>query len=386
VVPSLRAGAALLLLLVFAGVSSAQGERPQAPDGRPALVGRGSAHDLGRVLVRPKTAEERQLVEDLLGLEAALELRLSLAARRLRARRCMGLVRDSATGTLTEQVARFDTLSSRSATELAVGDDRARSLAVCLLDPAFGVRHAALKGVDREVLEISAGLAILQASQAGFVSLSDEEASNIARRVDRSAALLRTLTSDLDLLEASTFSGEPIQDGAVDALIEAARTPRLDVRARLLGKLLDPIQDQVRRMAKSLSCPRLRVVLSAELALRDVALIKAAGRVEELDRLVPGRIPEELVPAEIRKMSKQDRHSLALRHAQEGLVEDPFSPELTFYAAVATDWVTDAMRSRPWFDRYLALRGIRAHDHRTYQGRKLEPDEQRALDVVQLGG
>ena len=148
-VPSLRAGAALLLLLVFAGVSSAQGERPQAPDGRPALVGRGSAHDLGRVLVRPKTAEERQLVEDLLGLEAALELRLSLAARRLRARRCMGLVRDSATGTLTEQVARFDTLSSRSATELAVGDD---PFAQGCRDPVWDVLGIAAKDVADQQL------------------------------------------------------------------------------------------------------------------------------------------------------------------------------------------------------------------------------------------
>ena len=106
----------------------------------------------------------------------------------------------------------------------------------------------------------------------------------------------------------------------------------------------------------------------------------------ELDRLIPGRIPEELVPAEIRKMSKLERHQLALRHATEGLAEDPFSPELTFYAALATAGVGDPVRSRPWFDRYLALRGIRAHDHRTYQGRKLEPDEQTALDEVQHGG
>ena len=214
-VPSLSAGAALLML--FAGVSSAQVETPKAPDGRPGLAGRGKAHDLGRVLVRPKTAEERQLVGDLLGLEAALELRLALAARKLRERRCMDLVADSATGTLKEQMDRFDELGSRTATELAVGDDRARSLAVCLLDPAYGVRHAVLAGVERELTEVSAGLTILLASQSGFVSLSDEEAALIARRVDRSAALLRTLNSDMDLLDASDFAAEPVGDVAVDA-------------------------------------------------------------------------------------------------------------------------------------------------------------------------
>lgn len=384
VVPSLSAGVALLMLL--AGVSSAQVETPKAPDGRPGLAGRGKAHDLGRVLVRPKTAAERQLVGDLLGLEAALELRLALAARKLGERRCMGLVADSATGTLKEQMARFDELASRTTTELAVGDDRARSFAVCLLDPAYGVRHTALAGIERELTEVSAGLAILLASQSGFVSLSDDEAALIARRVDRSAALLRTLNSDMDLLDASDFAGGPIDEIAVEALVAAARTSSQGVRSRLIKAQLDPIQEKVARMAASLSSSRLRSALSAELVTRATALEEAAARIPELDMLIPGRIAEELVPEEIRRMSKQDRHSLALRHALEGLAEDPFSPELTFYAAVATDWVTDSTRSRPWFDRYLALRGIRAHDHRTYQGRKLELDEQRALDVVQLGG
>ena len=384
VVPSLNVGAALFFL--FAGVSPAQVETPKAPDGRPGLSGRGSAHDLSRVLVRPKTAEERQLAGDLLGLEAACELRFALAAQKLDERRCMDLVADKATGTLKEQTARFDELAARAATELAVGDDRARSFAVCLLDPAFGVRHAALRGVERELTELSSGLAILMASQSGFVSLSDEEASGIARRIDRSAALLRTLNSDMDLLEASDFAGEPLEEDAVDALIAAARIPRQDARAKLLQSQLDPIQEKVGRMAGSLSSSRLRRALSAELVARRAALEKAAARVPELDLLIPGRIAEELVPEEIQSMSKQDRHSLALRHALEGLAEDPFSPELTFYAAVATDWIADSTRSRPWFDRYLALRGVRAHDHRTYQGRKLAPDEQRALDVVQLGG
>ena len=382
-VPSPRAAAVLCLILV--GVSPAQEEEARAPDGRPALAGRGSAHELGRVLVRPRTPEERQLVGDLFGLEAAVKLRLALAARKLRVRGCMGLIEDPESGELGEQIERYDVLVERTATELAVGDGRARSLGVCLLDPAFGVRHAALTGIDRELLEVRSGLAILQASQVGHVFLGDDLAAEIARRVDRSAALLRTVMSDLDLLEASEFAGEPISDDAIEALISAARTPEMSVRRLLLSRILDQPRAQVMRMAGSLSGMRLRVALSVELAARDAAVEKARIRIEELDRLVPGRIPEELVPAEIRAMSKQARYSLALRHANEGLAEDPFSQELTFYAALATDWSAGVRLSRPWFDRYLALRGIRAHDHRTYQGRKLEPDEQTALDEVQHG-
>ena len=382
--PSLRAAAVLLLLTI--GVSGAQAEEPKAPDGRPALARGGSAHDISRSLARPKTALERQLAGDLFGLEAALELRRSLSAKKLGERRCMGLVEDSATGTLAEQLRRFEELSLRASTELAVGDERARAFAVCLLDPAFGVRRLAQHGVERELLELRGGLALLLASQTGAVYLSDEEAVSIARRVDRSAALLRTLISDMDLLEASDFAGEPVEDQAVDALISAARTPRKDMREELLRAQLGATEDTVRRMAASLSSARLRRALSAELAARDAAVEAAAERLLELELLIPGRVPDEQVPREILGMSKQDRHSLALRHALEGLGEDPFSPELNFYAAAATDWIADDARSRPWFDRFLALKGIRAHDHRTYQGRELSVDEQRALDVVQLGG
>ena len=111
VVPSLSAAVALSLVLV--GVSPVQEDEPRAPDGRPALAGRGNAQELGRVLVRPRTAEEKEWVGSLFGLEAAVELRLALAARKLRERGCMGFVEDPATETLTDQIARFDELASR---------------------------------------------------------------------------------------------------------------------------------------------------------------------------------------------------------------------------------------------------------------------------------
>jgi hypothetical protein len=34
----------------------------------------------------------------------------------------------------------------------------------------------------------------------------------------------------------------------------------------------------------------------------------------------------------------------------------------------------------------LALKGVRAHDHRTYQGKELSSDVQIALDAVQSNG
>ena len=217
-------------------------------------------------------------------------------------------------------------------------------------------------------------------------SLSNDEALAIAQRVDRSAALLRAMILDMDLLGASDFAGEPATSVSVDELVEAARESDQGERKRKLSALLGPAQAVITRMAGSLKGARLRAALSADLALREAALERASQHITELDRLVPGRLPDEEVPAEVLAMSKQDRHRVALRHAQAGLVEDPFSPELSFYMALSTDWLVDRLRSRPWFDRYLALNGVRAHDHRTYQGKVLSPDLQIALDAVQSDG
>ena len=380
----------LAATLVFALACSmsafSQEEVPLAADGRPSLAWRGGAQELGRVLVRPRTTEEELLVADLFGLEAAVKLRLSLATRELRPRGCMALIEDEEGGSFLEVLARFEELSGRASTELAVGDERARGLGICLLDPAFGVRMQAVRGIDRELLEVRSGLAILVATQAGYAALSDEEALSIAQRIDRSAALLRSMMLDMDLLGASDFAGVPVTSAALDGLMEAARLRDRTERSRSLAALLDPKKEVIHRMAGSLKGVRLQSALAGELALREAALARASLHIVELDRLVPGRLPDEDVPVEILSMSKQDRHRVALRHAAEGLAEDPFSPELNLYMALSTDWLVDRMRSRPWFDRYLALKGVRAHDHRTYQGKELSLDVQIALDAVQSNG
>jgi len=375
--------ATLWFFLTLSGAAFAQ---EKAPDGRPSLAWRGGAQELSRVLVRPRTPEEKLLAADLFGLEAAVMLRLSLAARELRPRGCMALIEDAESGRFLELTQRYEELSQRSSTELAVGDERARGLGVCLLDPAFGVRYRAVKGVSEELTEVRSGLAILVATQVGYASLSDEEALIIAQRVDRSAALLRSMMLDLDLLGASDFAGEPVSTLAVDELIKAARKRGQEERKRALSALLSPVEAVIQRMAGSLSGVRLRAALSADLASREAARARAALHLEELARLVPGRLPEKDVPVEVLKMNKQERFEVAMRHAAAGLSEDPFSPELCFYMALSTDWLVDRVRSRSWFDRFLALKGVRAHDHRTYQGKELSEDVQFALDAVQSAG
>ena len=373
-------------LSFFLALSGAAFAQEKASDGRPSLAWRGGAQELSRVLVRPRTPEEKLLAADLFGLEAAVMLRLSLATRELRPRGCMALIEDAGGGSFLELAQRYEELYQRASTELAVGDERARGLGICLLDPAFGVRYRAIKGVSGELTELRRGLAILVATQVGHVSLSNEEALIIAQRVDRSAALLRSMMLDLDLLSASDFAGEQVSSLAVEELIAAARRRGQEERQRALSALLGPPETVVQRMAGSLSGVRLRTALSGDLVLREAARARAVLHVEELARLVPGRLPDKEVPAEVLKMKKHERFEVAIRHAAEGLAEDPLSPELCFYMALSTDWLVDRVRSRSWFDRFLALKGVRAHDHRTYQGKELSPDVQIALDAVQSPG
>ena len=72
-----------------------------------------------------------------------------------------------------------------------------------------------------------------------------------------------------------------------------------------------------------------------------------------------------------------------VRRALEGLSFDPLDAELCFVAAHGSDFVWGDIQSRPLYDRYLALRGIRAHDDRTIRGRELTERELEALLVVQ---
>jgi hypothetical protein len=75
-----------------------------------------------------------------------------------------------------------------------------------------------------------------------------------------------------------------------------------------------------------------------------------------------------------------------VKELPEALAYDPLGEELNWFEAEATDFLSGAIESKRYFDRYLALRGIRAHDHRTYQDRTLSREEKRALDAVQAVG
>jgi len=73
---------------------------------------------------------------------------------------------------------------------------------------------------------------------------------------------------------------------------------------------------------------------------------------------------------------------LMLSEALRGLDADPLADELTWWVAATADEVYDPRESRPWFDRYLALRGIRVDREETLRRRELDELEQRAVEEV----
>ena len=67
----------------------------------------------------------------------------------------------------------------------------------------------------------------------------------------------------------------------------------------------------------------------------------------------------------------------------EGLLHDPLSDALALYAAKASRIVHGTAEALSHYDRFLALRGIRSHDGRTWQERELDEDESEALLYIQ---
>ena len=81
-------------------------------------------------------------------------------------------------------------------------------------------------------------------------------------------------------------------------------------------------------------------------------------------------------------MTKSDRRQRAARFAALAAASDPLDEGAIWLAATTSDASSGRFEARRWFDRYLALHGIRAHDDRTYRGRTLTGEEQRALDAL----
>jgi len=123
-------------------------------------------------------------------------------------------------------------------------------------------------------------------------------------------------------------------------------------------------------------------VEKAELA-RNWNVEEAGKYLAELLPWLPDVHTDPPPPKEILELSKSKRYVSVLRHALTGLSIDPLNAELCYYAGLSSDFLYGKLEAVKWYDRFLALRGLRAHESSTTRGRVMTEQERNAYDVVQ---
>ena len=245
------------------------------------------------------------------------------------------------------------------------------------------MRARILVGLDDELRELNGSLNLMRAHFRGFADLQDHEAAQLGRRADIAASVLRAMRLDLDTLRAD----DPPDNAALEAFLGLARGGRggaegqaAVARAKAELARMDELEQ---RMLDALFSTRPSNELRTAVEWR-VQQSMASERIAETVRMLsPVVTPENEAPPDVASMGKSKRHEYAARTAMEGLSYDLLNEELYYLAGESSDFQWGGLESRRWFDRYLALRGIRSYDHRSYDVKTLQPRERRALERVQ---
>jgi hypothetical protein len=377
-----------------------EGEWGQAPDGEKGFGPRRTVRDVTKLL-RSTSDEDRGIVDGLRRLEVDIRVLLSLATERYQAAGYFDLIaiaeKEKRAGTGEEEIqatplerlgAIFRERAFHAGVELPKGGRAADLLARLLVDTRFRARAQVIDGLEFEAADLKAGLAVLSAELDGFVGLHDDEAEAIARRVDLAASRLRAAKLDLEALREDSKAATAGESWGKDleALYEIIRTDDVERRARELPEILDRLEQREAGMASALFTTRLETKLENVLEDRRQALAAANGLLKGIRAYFPGTPESEKAGPEITRLSKSRRYGEAGKMAAHGLRYDPLNEELNWFEGETSDLLSGSMESRRFFDRYLALRGIRIHDHRTFKDRKLTREERRAFDAVQAVG
>ena len=383
----IRALSCLILLgggLVFGGLQ----DPPEAlaPDGHPGLGALSTSRELGRIFLRP---EEHQtaLLSGLAALDSDVRVLAEMTRRAYRERGYFRLLGRYESQDLDLLAQRFERPADALLDFVASGSEEADAWVDLYLDLRFRARLPLLASFEGEAREIRAGLALLRGLSDGYVELKDTEARAIAARVDLSAALLRAIRLDLEALRergesSSTGEAEP---GWKIELIGLSKLRDEDARLEAFGRLEAKVNERLERVESVLFSHRLVARLGVELQRRELGRERALQHLDEV-KLYMLDLPEGVSPPrELTKMTQFARYQHALSEALKGIGADPFDEELLYRTGLITDLLYDTQESRQWFDRYLALRGVRLHLSQTTE-RDLSEEERHALGVLMRGG
>jgi hypothetical protein len=356
-----------------------------APDGK---RGFGADAPLAEILhpFRQPDDDERRFLIGLAALPGDIDTLAILARDRYRARGYFEMLAPGADADLAALHAAYGAAEADSVAVLAKRDARARAFARMYFDLRFLLRAFALDRYADERVELAKSLAVLRAATDGHVQLTETDARLLATRADLAASLLRAIHTDLQVLHVADPALDVESDTFLkaDALIELSNARDKD-REQAFA-LATRIEERTKRrdaMLESLAVRRLELRLAEALAARAHAKAEAAKWSAKASTYFEERKPGAQEPPELAKLSRPDRLRAARGFAAAALALDPIDEEATWILAKATDFAEGEQFSRQHFDRYLALRSIRAHEWATIRDRKLSRREQEALDVVQ---
>ena len=375
----------VLALTAFAMLQGSDAATRKAPDGHPGLGAQTTLADV-LSLVRSSRDEDRAFFSGLRALASDVRLDVAATAQRYRKQGYFAALDAKQEPTIDALNAALTEIDAKPFERLLTDAAGARPVARLLLDARARARKTVLEGWDFELRELEDGLAVFQGATDGYVELTQNECSNIASRVDLAASMLRAMRNDVTALRPGDADpqAEHASEEAVDRLIaEASAAEGEGVRRAAVERTLEGARTLATKMESSLFTPRLVVQLAQLLEWRARIFDQTKPVRDEVLLWLPDSEQGRSAPAEIAKLAKFERMRQVAWKAREGLGFDPLDPDLTWAAAHALDFQNGLIESRPFYDRFLALRRIRAHDHRTVQGRELDTREREALDAVQ---
>jgi hypothetical protein len=369
--------------------SAARGEVEwrTAPDGERGFGTGRSLRDISRLLRSP-AEEDRAVVARLFKLESELRILLALVTDQYKQRGYFALLGSSSDANLDVLGAAFRGKQREAARELAQASAQSELFAHMLVDARFRARARVIEGFEFEASDLKGGLALLFAHLDGFADLKDHEAELIARRVDLAASRLRAMRLDLEALREKQGSqgSESAWTQDLERLLVLMRSAEKDRQGIEVPPILERLDQREEGMCSALFTTRQAEDFQSMFAQRAAAIGTAEKMLPRVRELVPDTPEGAKAPAAVQEMQKSRRYASAMHAGMEALGLDPMNDELNYLVGVSADFNAGALESYRWFDRFLALHGIRTHEYKSYGERKLTREEKYALDRLQQPG
>ncbi len=355
--------------------------QPIAPDGRRGFGDALSIQEIVKLL-RSDDEEDRKFVSKLFGLESEVDIRAMRVRLDYEKAGYFELLPTSAEHELAPlHQAFFEQLES-ARVQLRETGEFSPAVARPWSDVSFVLRAELFENLERNLHEVSGGLRFLLANFNGYADVRTSEAKIITLRVDLAAARLRALILDLDSL-SQTETWSSMAHDLQRKLAVLSRLPSAEDRIQEFDRL-EALQAKRLDAARSvLFSTRLSKEVEEDERIRNSNLDEAERYLQDLLQWIPGSAEGLAAPSKIQTLPKHKRYGTALQLAFAGLSFDPLNADLCYYAGESSEFLEGDLQALSWYDRYLALRGLRAYSTSETRGRPLTDKEQRALNLIQ---